>query len=238
MAKIITIANQKGGTGKTTLALALAYYVLNSGNKVLCVDLDSQGNFTEALGGTQGAGSFEAIKKGSTHIQVTPSGLHLLAGSADLRTLKTEKGSALRLKNCLKAIAKDYDYIIIDTPPSGGELQYNALLAADKVIVPLEACVFGLQGFRMLAEDIAALGIKPELYVVIGKYNARTIFNKFVYEQLKKEAAEYKAKVLGTIRAAVCIQEAEGLKENFFKYEPKHPAILELAEVCKKTLGR
>ena len=190
---ILTIANQKGGTAKSTTAAALAQAAAHRGKHCLAIDLDPQGNLSFFLAAdTARAGAFEMLegKPARETIQPTEWGIDTIAASWNLQTISSGRGSARRLKSALKPIAAQYDLIVIDTPPTAGELQYNALMASDNLIIPLQADIVGLQGLYQMAETI------------------------------KDRAQEMGIPFLMAIREAVAIREAQTLQRSLYEYAP------------------
>ena len=167
MARIIAIANQKGGVGKTTTAVNLAAALSRTPKRVLLVDLDAQGN------ATMGSGVDKRELQASTcdvlleeihaadAIVRTPEGLDLLPGNTDLTAaeieLMDEDGREQRLKRALDPLRERYDYIIIDCPPALSLLTLNALTAADSVLVPMQCEYYALEGLTALLQTIDAL---------------------------------------------------------------------------------
>lgn len=167
MARIIAIANQKGGVGKTTTAVNLAAALSRTPKRVLLVDLDAQGN------ATMGSGVDKRELQASTcdvlleevhatdAIVRTPEGLDLMPGNTDLTAaeieLMDEDGREQRLKRALDPLRDKYDYIIIDCPPALSLLTLNALTAADSVLVPMQCEYYALEGLTALLQTIDAL---------------------------------------------------------------------------------
>ena len=149
MGQIITAAVIKGGTGKTTTAAALAQAAAAAGKKVLAIDLDPQANLSFFIGADQNApGSYQLLHgaEAAQLIQDTEQGIQAIAASPDLATERTTPASAKRLQEAIEPVKKDYDLIIIDTPPQMGELTFNALQASTGLIIPLETDNSSLQG--------------------------------------------------------------------------------------------
>ena len=136
--KILTIANQKGGTGKTTSAVIFAQAAAHKGYKVLAIDLDPQANLSFIFAANYGKDktSLQLLEgtPAAELIQHTSCGVDIIPASWNLQTVKTSKGSARRLQKALQPLKDKYDYVIIDTPPTASELQYNALQAAHTLI--------------------------------------------------------------------------------------------------------
>ena len=131
--KIVCFANQKGGVGKTSVTALTSLALAEKGLRVLVIDSDPQANLTFALrGNTRGKGSYELLEgvPARQTIQETSQGIDIIPSSLNLATVKTSTGSAKRLQKALQPIRSIYDLIIIDTPPTAGELLYNALQAS------------------------------------------------------------------------------------------------------------
>ena len=163
MAKIVAIANQKGGVGKTTTAVNLSSCVSALGKKVLIVDLDPQGNTTSGIGGSAGAHSVYEALMGRTPLSAClqstcVKGLSLipadirLAG-AELELVELERRE-YRLREAIDTIRDDFDFIFFDCPPSLGILTLNAFTAADSLLVPLQCEYYAMEGLSDLVETI------------------------------------------------------------------------------------
>ncbi|MFD0724902.1 ParA family protein [Lysobacter brunescens] len=170
MARIIAIANQKGGVGKTTTSVNLAAALALAPKRVLLVDLDAQGNATMGSGVDKRelAGSTCDVILEEMHavdvVVRTPEGFDLLPGNTDLTAaeieLMDEPGREQRLKRALDSLRDRYDFIIIDCPPALSLLTLNALTAADSVLVPMQCEYYALEGLSALIETIEALKAK------------------------------------------------------------------------------
>ena len=230
MTEIITVAIQKGGTAKTTTAAALAQAAAYRGRRVLAIDADPQGNLSVALAAeiVPGAGNSYNLLEGlpaDQLIQTTPQGLDVIPASWDLSTITSATGSARRLQRALEPIKGEYDLIVIDTPPTAGELQYNALQAATGVIIPLQADAYNLQSLyqitdtaRQIQQSNQALSIKG---ILITQYDGRSTLARQMQAAIITKAAEMGVPYLGTIRQAVAVKEAAALQESLFDYAPK-----------------
>lgn len=240
--RIITIAAQRGGTGKTTTAAALAQAAAYRGLKVLAVDLDPQGNFTFALGvSAQPPGVLEVLHGRTWHtsIKETADGsIHILTASQSLAAEQTAPGSANRLRNALKAARTHYDMIIIDTPPTAGEMQYNALQAATDLIIPLQADIFGLQGLYMItatARQIQQTNKDLQIAgVIFTRHNPRSTITRQMQQAITAKAAEMDIPILGTIREGVAIREAQALQTSLYTYAPKAKPAADYLEILDK----
>lgn len=224
--EVLTIAIQRGGTAKTTTAAALTQAAAAEGRRVLAIDLDPQGNLSFAMAADMNArSSFDLLNgKPAEDVQRTPCGAYIIPASWNLSTVTTSKGSANRLRRALEPLTRRYDLIIIDTPPTAGELQYNALQAATGLIIPLQADIFGLQGLYQIADTAAQFQrSNPDLKIkgiVITKHNARSTLAKQMQQNIMNAAAEMEIPYLGAIREGVAIREAQTLQQSLFEYAP------------------
>lgn len=228
--QIITVAIQKGGTAKTTTAAALAQAAAYRGKSVLAIDLDPQGNLSFSLGAETPASysSFELLTEPARAIQAqgTAAGLDVIPASWNLSTVTTGKGSATRLQNALKRLPKRlYDIVIIDTPPTAGELQYNALQAATGLIIPLQADIYNLQSLYQITETAHEIQkSNPALNIlglVITKADTRSALARQMQQNIIEAADKIGVPFLGSIRTGVAIQEAAALQKSLFEYAPK-----------------
>lgn len=230
--KTLTVAviAMKGGTGKTTTAAALLQGAVFRGYKALGIDLDPQGNLSDVLGA-------DSSRRGIYHVlhgiygattekvtQHTEQGVDVICSHTDLSAEKTQQGSAHRLKAALEAVKDKYGLIVIDTPPAIGELVYNALEAADKVVIPVEADGHALQAITDVC-DLVKLTKKPELTVagsVITRYDQRPAINR----RFRELITEAEAPLLGVVRRATALKEAQALRLSLYDYAPQsNPAV-------------
>ena len=230
--EIITVTNQKGGVGKTTTAQHLAIGLKNRGYKVLLVDSDQQGNLTYTLNCDYYASIYHVIT-GSIPAKDAifhSSQCDIIAG--DINLSKAEKelvdtGREYFLKDALEPIKNEYDYIVIDTPPTLGILTINALTCSDSVIIPAQADIFSLQGFGQLNNLINQVKkyTNPNLKikgVLLTKYNDRTILNRQLRQKVKDISSKIDSRIFdSTIREATSIREAQTSRTNIFAYDPK-----------------
>ncbi|MCA9344447.1 ParA family protein [Candidatus Saccharibacteria bacterium] len=210
MTNTIAILNQKGGVGKTTTTLNLAAYLSKRGRSVLIVDLDPQGNATSGLGldkTTLDATIYDVLFGNvATHqviqdtnldnLSILPANAQLAAAEVDLAG---EQHREFRLKQGLDGL--EYDYILIDCPPSLGLLSVNALTAAEYVLVPVQTEYYALEGLGQLLEIIQRVnaGLNPGLQllgVVMTMYDSRTSLSDQVVSEIKKH---FGSKLLDTI---------------------------------------
>lgn len=251
MSKIIAVATQKGGEGKTTTTAALLSGLTLKNFRALAIDLDAQGNLTNITGGrSTNKTTLEIITRECTAqeaIQHTANG-DLIAASNSLASidiiLQNELGKAHRLKKSIEPINKMYDYIIIDCPPALGTLTANALTAANMVVIPAQADISSLQGIAQLWETIqeAREYTNSSLYVdgiLLTRYNGRATLNREIERQLKEEIAPrinsklYKTK----IREAIAIKEAKYMQQSIFTYAPKSKVAADYTAFIEELLG-
>lgn len=202
MGKIIAIVNQKGGVGKTTTAVNLGAYLGHLGKQVLLVDLDPQANATSGLGLDHRqleAGVYEALigdknifdvikRTLQSGLKIAPATLSLAGAGIELVNLDNRE---FRLSNILEEVKGDFDYIIIDGPPSLGLLTVNSLVAADEVLIPIQSEYFALEGLSQLLETISLVqnNLKPSLGImgaVITMFDRRNKLSASVMEELYK----------------------------------------------------
>lgn len=239
--QIITAAVIKGGTGKTTTCAALAQAAAAAGKKVLAIDLDPQANLTFTLAADPNTPGSYLLLHGDQpqrHIQHTEQGLDVIAASPDLATEKTSPGSAKRLQAQLDPIKGSYDLIIIDTPPTMGELTYNALQASTDLIIPLETDNSSLQGLYQIV-DIAhqiqrsnpALTIRG---VILTRYDPRPKLNRYLHDVIAERGAEIGAPLLAEIRAGVAIREAQAMQQNLYSYAPRSKPAQDYSDLFRQ----
>lgn len=236
MAKTVTIANQKGGVGKSTTAHAIGMGLSYQGHKVLFVDLDAQGNLSYVLGlDEEGASAYDLLSHrvdaqkvirtiGSVDAVAASPALH----GADMEF--TQTGKEYRLKEALESVESCYDYIVIDTPPALGMLTINALTASNGLIIPAQADVFSLQGVGQLHATVEAVKryCNPVLSVwgiLITRYNGRAIVSRDMVAMLSETAAQLNTRVYrAMIRENVTAREAAAARKDIFTYAPKSNA--------------
>jgi chromosome partitioning protein len=202
MAEIIAILNQKGGCGKTTTALNLGTALAQMGKRVLLIDLDPQGNATTGLGIERNQLERTIYSVLSNEISMREAvistgivGLDLVPSNISLSGAEIELSNALAreslLKNALKGIYDNYDYIFIDVPPSLGLLTLNSLVASDSVIIPIQAEFYALEGMADLLEAMELVESRlsspsPIKGILLTLYDSRTRLGRDVYSNIKK----------------------------------------------------
>lgn len=241
--QIITAAIIKGGTGKTATAAALAQAGAKAGKRILAVDLDPQANFTFTLGADPNRPGAVQLFRGTAAadvMQTTEQGITVIAGHRDLSNERTTPGSAKRLREALEPVKNDFDLCVIDTPPTLGELVYNALNAANGLLIPLETDTNSLQGLYQITE--IAQQIKhsnPDLQilgVVLTRYDARPKLNRYLHDVIAEKGAAIGAPLLSEIRAGVAVREAAAMQQSLFDYAGNSKPAADYMQLYKKII--
>lgn len=234
MAKIIAIANQKGGVGKTTTSINLAAGLAYLSKRVLLIDFDPQGNATSGIGHTienEDRTVYDALsgqcdvrdcikKMNRPPLDILPANINL--AGADLEIAKIEKNREQRLKETLASVVDEYEYIIIDCPPSLGLLNTNALTAADSVLIPVQCEYYALEGVTQLLQTIRLVQklFNPSLKIeglLLTMYDARTKLSSEVAQEVYKH---FKEKAYRTyIPRNIKLSEAPSVGKSIYDYD-------------------
>lgn len=250
---IIAITNQKGGVGKTTTAINLAAALASKGLRTLLVDLDPQANSSMSFLDLEvgGPGVYEALTEPGfgiadvarpaeklPHLKVAPSSIHLAKIEAKLLG---EIDSYYRLKDELELVRHEYDYIVVDTPPTLGIITVNALAAATHVLIPIQSSYFALEGTDDLLETIDKIKQRtnPGLQVlgaVLTLYDKRTLLSRDIHQQVAQVFGE---KLFETvISKSVRLEESPAYRESIFTYSPRSTGAYEYYKLSEEVLSR
>lgn len=250
--KTIVFANQKGGVAKTTSAAALAAALTQRGRKVLCVDMDPQGNLSLGAGvdilrgGPTLYDVFKETAAPADAVTASPIGYDVIVGGLALAAADmdfTQTGREYLLRETLEPLADRYDFAVIDTPPTLGILTVNALTAADGIVIPLTADLFAVQGLtqlNLLINRVRKYSNRAlKVYgLLITRYDARTTISKTMTEQIQHQAER-----LGTIvyerpiRNSVAIRESQVLQSDIFTEAPKANATIDYTAFVDALMG-
>jgi chromosome partitioning protein len=206
MGKVVAVANQKGGVGKTTTAINLSSAIALEGKSVLLIDMDPQGNSTSGLGVDQGSlknTTYSCLLKTSTiqesSIETSVAGLSLLPANADLAGAEVElvniEGREGHLRAIIGEIREKYDFIFLDCPPALGILTINALTAADSVLIPVQCEYYAMEGLTRLIGSIdlvrQSFNSRLELEgIVLTMFDSRNTLSRQVAEQIRSHLVD------------------------------------------------
>ena len=251
MGKVISVANQKGGVGKTTTSVTLSAMLAKKGKRVLLIDADPQGNASSGLGVeknyelsvydilTSDVSIKEVVKKTNyKNLMVCPSNINLAGAEVELVSMMSREH---RLREKLEEIKKDFHYIIIDCPPSLGLITLNAFTASDSILVPIQCEYYALEGLSQLIHTVNLVKerLNPELDmegVVFTMYDSRTNLSMQVVENVKNHLKQniYNTLIPRNIRLA----EAPSFGMPITKYDPKSAGADAYRKLAKEVMKK
>ena len=233
MGKVIVVANQKGGVGKTTTSINLSAYLADTKKKTLLIDCDPQGNASSGIGIDKDAVAAsvydvlvndEAIENNIIetkykNLSVIPSNVDLAGAEIELVSVKNRE---FLLRDKVKSIKENYDFIIIDCPPSLGLLTLNSFAASDSVIIPIQCEYYALEGLGSLTKTVSTIkqSINPDIEIegiLLTMFDKRTNLSTVVYEEVKKYFPDkvYKTVIPRNVR----LSEAPSFGEAIISYD-------------------
>lgn len=251
MGKIISVVNQKGGVGKTTTAVNLGAYLAYFGRQVLLVDVDPQANATSGLGVDHrklDKGIYDALIGKNTLAEIikrtlqnnyylAPATLALAGAAVELISMEDRE---FRLMRLLQDVKSDYDYIIIDGPPSLGLLTVNSLVAADEILIPIQSEYYALEGLSQLLETIFLIqnNLKPSLGImgaVITMFDRRNRLSELVKNELHQY---FPNRVFNSIvPRSVRLAEAPSYGRTILQYDPKSTGAQAYEALAQEVLA-
>jgi chromosome partitioning protein len=248
---VLALTNQKGGVGKTTTAVNLGACLAETGSRVLLVDLDPQGNATTGVGidrASVKAGTYELLGGSGVAeaiLATDVAGLDVLPSTIDLAGAEVELVSAFaretKLRQGLATIRSEYDFVLIDSPPSLGLLTVNALAACDEVVVPIQCEYYALEGLGQLIRtlDLVRDGLNPSLKVggvVLTMFDARTKLAEQVVAEVRRHFGD--AVFRSIIPRSVRLSEAPGYGKPIIRYDPTSRAAMAYRELAAEARAR
>ncbi len=248
--KVLAVVNQKGGCGKTTLAIHLASAWAKEGFRVLLVDLDPQGHASLGLGVqaedsklgtydllTKPDASFEAMRVHiADNLDIVPSGIILSAAEQEMAR---QPGRESRLRSALLRHGDEYDWIVLDTAPAVGLLTFNALVAADALLVPVDSSTFTLHGLEKILETLEVLEEEtekhPPCFVVANQFARRTLFSRELYAKL---AGNDRIRLLDTkVRSSVRVKMAAASGVPVMNLAKAGPVRIDFENMAEELWG-
>ncbi len=250
MGKIISVANQKGGVGKTTTAINLSASIALSGKKVLLIDIDPQGNASSGLGiEPDSRGVYELLLGDASRQEVTCSTeietLKIIPSRVDLTgaeiELVSKESREKILQSALNGVREEFEFVVIDCPPSLGLLTLNALVVSDSVLIPMQCEYYALQGLSHLLKTLKLVkkSINPGLKVegiLLTMFDSRTLLAAQVKEQVQKYFSDFLLKTV--IPRNVRLSEAPSHGKPIMLYAGRSRGADSYVELAKEIISR
>ncbi len=248
---IITIANQKGGVGKTTTAINLSAALAHKGVSTLVVDLDPQANTTMSFADPHAASlsMYDALVDGVPLSEILLDtylpALKLAPARISLARLESalvgELDAHFRLQDVLRDVEERFEYVIIDTPPTLGLLTVNAMVAASHLLIPIQSSYFALEGTDDLLETVDKIKARanPDLQimgVVITLHDKRTLLARDTYEQIARVFGDKVFRTL--ISRSVRLEESPAYRTAIFDHSPESSGAMEYYALCEEVMAR
>lgn len=244
--RVISIANHKGGVGKTTSVVSIGAGLAEAGRRVLLIDLDPQANLTQTLGVNSDLTIYRSMREGIplSPVEVT-TGLSVVPSEFDLSGVEVEIGQRKDrnriLRSLIVPLTDRYDYILIDTPPSLGLLSINALTASTEVYIPLDPSPLALNGTAKLTGAIAEVrqSLNPDLRisgVIITKYDNRQTIQREIADTISQAFGDRVFKT--RIRNNVALLETPTAGVDIFRYSPRSNGAKDYRDLCQEILSQ
>jgi chromosome partitioning protein len=245
MSKVISISNHKGGVGKTTSTINIGAGLVLLGKRVLLIDLDPQANLSLSLGIESPERTIYGALRGEYKLDPINviNGLDVIPSTLDLSgaelELSGEAGREYILRELIEPLREEYDYILIDSPPSLGLLTINGFTASDEVFIPLQSEFLALRGLAKLVEVIEKINKRLNKQLRVGgvfitQYDSRKILARDVVTTIE---AHFKDQVFNTkIRDNVALAEAPAQGLDIFRYNPKSSGAEDYLALCKEII--
>jgi len=252
MSKVIAICNQKGGTGKTTTSINLSVYLAVEGSRVLLIDADPQGNSTSGLGIdkntiekslydvliNQSSAQDVIIKTEIENLKLIPSNIDLIGAEVELvESAQREQ----RLHSALEKIQNDFDYILIDCPPSLGILTLNSLVAASSVLIPVQCEYYALEGLGQLTKTINLIrdNLNSSLKIEGVLLTMADFRTNLTSEVIKETRGFFQDRVFETIiPRSIRLSEAPGFGKSIYQYDKNSIGAQKYGALAKEILGQ
>lgn len=238
--KVVAISNFKGGVGKTTSTVNIGAALANAQKRVLLIDLDPQFNLTRSLGIKEERNIYGALRgdyplpivQRNEFLHVVPSALELIKAESEfVSEYKREE----KLNNILKTLPPQYDYILIDCPPSLGVLAQIAYTSADFIFVPIQSEYLALTGYSVLVEALDRIGLEID-GAFVTQYDQRQILDRTILEKLKSMIGGKLFK--STIRQNVSIAESTTTGQNIFEYAPNSNGAADYKALADEIISK